>query len=217
MKELKYKAVIFDFDDTLVESRLAKWAQHKHVAKEFYNIDIQEEDLLKHWGKPFHILVKELYKNSDTLENMYGAIYSTKDRFPKKVYKESIDVVKKLLDKNIKVGVVSATTKEFLLEDLNKFGFPVDDFFIIQGANETDVHKPHPGVFSMMINKLEKEGINKKDIVYIGDSLDDLMASTGAGIDFIAVTTGLYSKNDFQGHGAKNIVNKLEKVLDKLI
>lgn len=217
MKELKYKAVIFDFDDTLVESRLAKWAQHKHVAKKFYNIDIQEEDLFKHWGKPFHVLVGELYKNSDTLENMYSAINSTKDDFPKRVYKESVDVIKKLIDKNIKVGVVSATTKEFLLEDLNKFGFPVDHFFIIQGADETLFHKPHPDVFLAMFDKLGKEGIRKNEIVYVGDSLDDLKASSGAGIDFIAITTGLYSEKDFLENGAKNVIDNIERVLEKLI
>jgi len=217
MERVKYKAVIFDFDDTLVKSRLAKWAQHKHVAKKFYNIDVKEEDLLKHWGKPFNILVGELYKHSDTLENMYKAVLSTKDHFPKKVYKESVNVIKQLLNKNIKVGVVSATTKEFLIEDLTKFGFPIGDFSIIQGADETLIHKPLPGVFLPMLSKLEKEGIRKNDIVYVGDSLDDLRASTEAGIDFIAVTTGLYSKKDFQENGAKTVIKEIQGVIAKLI
>ena len=38
MKIPKYKAVLFDFDDTLVESRIQKWNQHKDVAKKFYNV-----------------------------------------------------------------------------------------------------------------------------------------------------------------------------------
>ena len=46
MSESKYKIVIFDLDDTLLESRVAKWAQHTYVAKKFYNIDLTEKLIL---------------------------------------------------------------------------------------------------------------------------------------------------------------------------
>ncbi len=81
---MKYKAVIFDFDDTLVESRAVKWAQHKTVAKKFYNIELSDEDMRTHWGKPFTELVSVLYKNSDTFENTHETIRSTRDEFRKK-------------------------------------------------------------------------------------------------------------------------------------
>lgn len=209
--------VIFDFDDTLVESRVAKWKHHQYVAKKFYNIDVTEAELLKSWGKPLHILIGELYQNSDTLENMYTALISTKDDFQKKIYKESIDTVNKLLDQNIMVGVISATTKFFLIEDLKRFNFPIDRFSIIQGADETPAHKPDPDVFSPLFEKYLDKGIKKNEIVYIGDSVDDFKAATGAGIDFIAVTTGLYSNIDFKKLGAKTITKGIHEILDKVI
>jgi len=217
MAKNKYKMVIFDFDDTLVESRAAKWNQHKYVAKKFYNIDVTEEELLKQWGKPLNILVGELYQNSDTLENMYAALTSTKDDFQKKIYKESINTVNKLLENNIKVGVISATTKFFLIEDLKRFGFPIDKFSIIQGADETPVHKPNPDVFLPLFEKYLNKEIEKNEIVYIGDSIDDFKAATDAGIDFIAVTTGLYSDIDFKKLGAKNITKGIHEIINKVI
>ena len=213
----KYKAVIFDFDDTLVESRVSKWAHHKHVAKNFYNIELSDEDIRKHWGRPFDVLVAELYQNSDTLENMHKAIISVKKDFPKYPYKEAISTVQKLLDQNIKTGVVSATTTMFLIEDLTHLGFPVDSFSIIQGADKTKVHKPEAGVFLPLIEQMEKEGINKEDIVYIGDSLDDFKASTGAGLNFIALTTGLYSYEDFKNEGAETVMNSIEEILSEIL
>ena len=217
MSKPRYKAVIFDFDDTLVESRAQKWAQHKHVAKKFYNIDLKEEIILKHWGKPLPTLVAELYQNSDTPENMMNAAISTRKAFPKKPYKDSAKVVKQLVNNGIQVGILSAATARFIKEDLIEFDFPVGKLLTIQGAYETMVHKPNPGVFIPIFKKLKKESISQKDTVYVGDSLDDLQAAKRAGIDFIAVTTGLYSKEDFKKHEAKVIVKDIRSVIKFLI
>ncbi|MEX2052449.1 MAG: HAD-IA family hydrolase, partial [Candidatus Paceibacterota bacterium] len=210
------KAVIFDFDDTLVETIVAKWAQHKHVAKKFYNVDVTDDLLRLHWGKPLDKLIGEICNYSDTKENMIEAYNSTRNDFPKNPYPGSVKVTRCLIDKGFKVGVLSATTKRFLVEDLENYGFPTEEFICIQGAEETTVHKPHPDVFLPLLKKLEEEGIKKDEIVYIGDSLDDFRAARGAGINFIAVTTGLYSKKDFKKNGAKNITKEIREVIDFL-
>ena len=217
MPQPKYKAGIFDFDDTLVETRLIKWAHHKAVAKKFYNIDLQEETLFKHWGKPFPILLQELYQNSDTLENMIKANTSVRSDFRKKVYPGSVNAVTKLLDNGIKIGLLSAAASQFIIEDLKKLNFPLDRFSVIQGPNDTSVHKPDPQVFSPLLDKFGKEGMKKEEIVYVGDSLMDLQAAHGAGIDFIAVTTGLYSEADFKKHGAKVILKDIREIVKKII
>lgn len=213
---MKYKAVIFDFDDTLVESRLQKWAQHKHVAKKFYNIDLSDDDIRKHWGKPLNILISDLYQSSDTLEKMIEAIHSTRHDFMKKVYEGAPGLLKDLISKGIKIGVVSATNKYYLIEDLSLGGFPHEDFFIMQGSDEVVFHKPDPKVFQNALKNLENYGIKGKEILYVGDSIDDLKAAHGAGIDFIALTTGLYSKEDFEKAGAKVVLSDIRQLL-KLI
>src|SRR3990167_3035233 len=98
MLNKKIKAVIFDFDDTLVESRVLIWAQHKFVAKKFYNIILSDEELRKHWGKPIDLLITTLYKNSDTLENMYKAIFSVREDFLKQAYAGAPEILNKLLN-----------------------------------------------------------------------------------------------------------------------
>jgi phosphoglycolate phosphatase-like HAD superfamily hydrolase len=209
------KAVIFDFDDTLVEARLQKWAHHKHVGKKFYNIDVTDEELKKHWGKPIPVLMAELYKNSDTMENMYKALISVRDDFRKKVYPGSFGVISNLVNKGYVLGILSASNKKYIIEELEEHNFPMNKI-LIQGAEDTEVHKPDPGVFLLILEKLEKEGIMKEEIVYIGDSMMDFQAASGAGLDFIAVTTGLYSKENFEKAGATKIVDSIEKVLQYL-
>lgn len=211
---MKYKAVIFDYDDTLVESRPHKWAQHKHVAKKFYNKDFSDDDIREHYGKPFNQLVIDLYKDSDTPENIHKAIVSVRDDFLKKIHVGAIDILKTLLSHSMEVGVVSASNKEHLYEDLSRLGFPHEHFFIIQGSDEVGAHKPDPEVFLPTLNILHKKGIGKEHIVYVGDSMDDLHAAHGAGINFIAITTGLYNTEEFKKAGAKTILKDINELLD---
>ena len=213
----KHKAVIFDFDDTLVETRAIKWEHHKTVAKKFYNIELSDETLRNHYGKPFNILLKELYNDSDTIENMIKANQSLRDNFLKKVYEGSIDAVKSLIGNGLKIGILSATNKNFVMIDLVRLNFPISGIDVIQGADETSTNKPDPDVFIPILQKFSELGVKKKDIVYVGDSLDDLDAAHGAGIDFIAVTTGLYAENVFKERGAKVVINNIKEVIEKII
>jgi len=216
MSKPKYKAVIFDFDDTLVESRAQKWAQHIHIAKKFFDIDLTEEIIRKHWGKPIHVLAREIYQNKDSWENIHLILRGTRRNFPKKMYEKALDTVEKILDSGIKVGILSAATTLDVEDDLIRFDFPINRFTIIQGAEKTVVHKPDPDVFSPVFEELRKEGVEKNDIVYVGDSLDDFKGAKEAGIDFIAVTTGLYSQDDFKKNGAEVIITNINELLNKL-
>ena len=213
----KYKAVIFDFDDTLVESRAIKWAHHKHVAKKFYNVDITDEILNEHWGKPFPVLLKALYGDVDTVENMVKANAHTRDDFLKKVYPGSVEVVTKLLGQGVEIGLLSAAHKEFIILDLERLGFPKERFILIQDAQDTTVHKPDPRVFDPMLVILKERGIKKEEIIYVGDSMMDFEAARDAHLHFLAVTTGLYSRKDFERAGANMIVGNITQALDFLL
>jgi HAD superfamily hydrolase (TIGR01549 family) len=210
---MKYKAVIFDFDDTLVESRELKWAQHKLVAKKFYNIDLTDEDIRPHWGKPLDSLLKEIYRDSDVLEKMHESLMSVRDQFLKQAYPQALNLVKKLLESGVEVGIVSATHKKYLVDDLSRLGFPYEDFFVLQGSDEVSFHKPDPRVFDAVLEYLSKKEITKEEVLYVGDSMDDFLAATKAGINFIGITKGLYSKEDFQRAGAGMIVSSIEELL----
>jgi HAD superfamily hydrolase (TIGR01662 family) len=211
---MKYKAIIFDLDDTLLESRLVVWEHHKHVAKKFYNIDLTDEEIRKHWGKPLTQLIGHLYKNSDTVENMHNAVKSVREDFRKKIYPDAVDVIKKILEEGALVGVLSASNIDHIKEDLIRFNVPIDLFISIQGEEHTTAHKPDPNVFAPMLEKLSTKGIKKEEVLYVGDSLDDFRAASGAGVNFIGVTTGLFSKEDFEKEGAKILIPGIKELLD---
>ena len=208
----KYKAVIFDFDDTLVKSHVLKWAHHKEAAKRFYNLDITDEDIRKEWGKPFPVLVRNTYGNVGSVESIVKNIRSLDNEFLKEIQEDAPDILTRFLDTGIKISIVSAADAKYVNEDLLRLGFPLERFFMVQGCDDTNVHKPDPRVFDHMLEKFASIGIEKKDIVYVGDSVDDSEAAQGAGIDFIGIATGIFNADELKKKGAPIVLSHIREL-----
>lgn len=211
-----YQAIIFDLDDTLVQTHAVKWAHHKAVAKEFYQRDLSNEALAQHWGKPFDTMIVALHNGADSLENLRASYVSINHRFPKTVQAGALITVTSLLKSGYRLGVLSAMNRDAVIADLTELGFPVEQFLFIQGADDTAVHKPDPAVFTPALVKLAKLGIAPSRTLYVGDALADFYAARDAGLGFIGVTTGLVSPAEFTGAGAKFISN-LTSLLELLM
>lgn len=202
---MKYKAVLFDLDDTLLKTSVAKWAHHKAVAKQFYDIELTDEVLAKHWGMPFEPMMAIFYQNADTPENMLKANLSLEDQFPKELQEDSLNMIDALLKASVEVGVVTSILGHLAKKDLLRLGFPADKFFILQGADDEPAHKPDPKVFDKALKLLKAKGIAPKEVVYVGDALMDYYAARDAGIGFMGVTTGFVMQEQFEAEGAQAV------------
>jgi len=207
-----YKAIIFDLDDTLLKTSVVKWAHHKAVAKQFYNIDLGDDVLAKYWGMPFEPMMALFYQNSDTPENMLKANLSLEDQFPKQVQQDGAATINALLRMGVEVGVVTSILGHLAQKDLKRLDFPVEKFFILQGADDAPAHKPNPAVFDVALKLLKNKDILTSEVVYVGDALMDYYAAHRAGIGFIGITTGSITKEQFEAEGAQ-VVSSLAMLL----
>ena len=80
-----------------------------------------------------------------------------------------------------------------------------DLFEYVQTEEDTSHHKPDPQVFLPALHFLQQHQIQPHETLYVGDHLNDMRAATGAGLQFIGVTTGLISDAEFAEHGANAI------------
>ncbi|MFZ2260320.1 MAG: HAD hydrolase-like protein [Luteococcus japonicus] len=189
-------AVIFDMDDTLLATREVKWAHHKQVAREHYGIDLTDEVLARHWGEPFDLMIGHLYQHSASVEEMRAANQTSAHLFPKQAIPGAVDAVTTLLDRGLVVGVLTSMNTANALADLTRCGFPMDRLVFVQGADQTPHHKPDPRVFTSALEMLHARGIT--EVSYVGDALIDEQAALGAGLRFVAVTTGLATAEAFE-------------------
>jgi HAD superfamily hydrolase (TIGR01549 family) len=212
---MKYKAILFDLDDTLLKTYPVKWAQHKAAAKRFYGTTLTDDTIRQHWGKPTRDLVHAYYNTDDTTENKVANYRSLDSEFLKGLHDDSLKVLQHLSRHKVFTGLVTNATRETVLADLARVGLALDLFDLIQTFDDTHTYKPDPEVFEVMLRTLASNGISDH-ILYVGDDITDYHAASIAGIDFIGVTTGVRTKEDFEREGAKTVVSALSE-LPKLL
>lgn len=212
MAQPTIKAVIFDCDDTLIKTHQAKWRHFQAVAKDSYGIDLTEDVIREHWGKPYADIHRIYFQDSDTLENMLQAKLDREHEFPCELQPGALEVIRALRQKNIVLGVLSASSSRIVQPDLKRLGFDLADFTYIQTSEDTSVHKPYPAVFAPILSHLAASGI-EDGILYVGDAIRDYHAARDAGLGFIGVTTGLDTAAEFRSAGAPLIVANLNEIL----
>jgi HAD superfamily hydrolase (TIGR01549 family) len=198
---LDARAVIFDLDDTLLMTREVKWAHHKAVAERYYGIRLTDEELERHWGRPFDELITALYRASATVDEMRAANRALESQYLKPAAPGALDLVEHLLDRDVEVGVLTSANTSSAVADLDRTGFSVDRLRFVQGADASAVHKPDPGVFDAARTLLGQFGVEGDRIVYVGDAMMDLEAARGAGLGFVGVATGLVPGERFTREG----------------
>lgn len=208
---MHYKAVIFDMDDTLIKTWESKWAHYRLVGKLYYGLDVTDEQLSKHWGKPFPKLVSSIFGDVDLDEAIRNFLHHEAD-FPKPKHDAAVEAVRLLHAKGVALGVVTSMLTSVAENDMSR-EFSPGLFDFIQGADQTLAHKPDPLVFEPALRRLEEKGItDKKSILYVGDALSDFYAARDAGLAFAAVTTGFVDEVSFRDAGAEHILQSLARL-----
>jgi phosphoglycolate phosphatase-like HAD superfamily hydrolase len=210
-----YQAIIFDLDDTLVAAGPIKWAHHKAVAKEYFGRDLPDETLARYWGMPFDPMIELLHNHAATAKQLRPAYAATRSRFPKQPFPDAIITVQSFLKSGYYVGVLSAMNRDEVKDDLQQLGLPLTDFFLVQGAEDTTVHKPDPAVFAPALALLARRDIKAENVLYVGDALTDWAAASSAGLGFIGVTTGFTPAEDFARNNVPNLptISKVAELL----
>lgn len=209
MKAESIKAVFFDHDDTIVMSWEAKWEQHKFVAEKHFNIILTDEIMGQHYGKPFPELIKVLYQ-TDNPDPVFEILAQYREIYPKVVHPESASTLAALHSMGKLTGILTATTRAGLDYDLLTHGITPDLVDYTQTADESDFHKPNPRVFEPAIAWLAERHIKPNEVVYVGDSFNDMEAAVGAGLSYIGVETGLVTRDQFASRGAISIKSVAE-------
>jgi len=91
-----------------------------------------------------------------------------------------VDVIDKLIEKGIYIGIVTSRSAEEYDNFFAHLGLK-DKFELIVYASDTEKHKPHP---EPILKFLDLSKRDPKSAIYIGDTVYDRDAATSAGIDF---------------------------------
>lgn len=150
-------------------------------------------------------------------DRIYELIKEYKVRFSDKymtanthLYPETLPVLKALKEKGSRCCIVSTKTRSRINETLRKYAMEslID---LVVGMEDVDNAKPAPDGINRVCDHF---GLDKKDVLYIGDNTIDAKAAQNAGVAFAAVTTGTTSEPDFLPLPHVAIMKDLSDILD---
>ncbi len=175
-----YKAVIFDWDGTLVDTCGLILDAHNHVRK-YYDLPLWTmDDFLGQASKSAREYYPEIY--GDKAEEAQVVLYEFVAEHHLKYLKAMPHVVE-LCDtikaQNIPMALVSNKRHDFLHKEVDVMGWRAY-FSSIIGAGHAAKDKPAIDPLLMAMAKISAD-LKAADILYIGDTETDLLTAQNAG------------------------------------
>ncbi|MDO5126440.1 MAG: HAD family hydrolase [Eubacteriales bacterium] len=188
---MKYKGLIFDFDYTLGDGT--------DVITECFAYGLtglgykaeSRERIRFTIGMTLANAFKELTGNSDAdtileFERLYKEKADEVLVAGTIIYPFALEMLRSLNEQNVKFGIVSTKRHIRIQQIFDKYDLGSLPSVIV-GGDDVKEKKPSPEGLLLAINTL---GLQKSEVLYIGDHVIDAQAASSAGVDFAAVLTG---------------------------
>ncbi len=186
---MKYEAVIFDFDGTMLDGvRYHDMAFRETLAEIGINITIKDRhDMIGKTQKEiFSVILKERGKEAD-IEGLVRKKHEIVKSLLRKNAVPSpgiVEFIGKCRPAGIRIGLASATESDILEMVLEKFGI-IRHFGAIIGGEMISRGKPDP---EMIIKALERLDVEPRKAISIDDALSGIAAARKIGMFTIAYT-----------------------------
>lgn len=214
---MRYKAVVFDLDGTLLNTLEDLKDAVNAVLKERKMPERNLEEIRNFVGNGIAKLIqrsvpagtaeKETGEVLAAFREYYGAHCQDKTE----PYEGILELLSQLKKKGFFVAVVS-NKADFAVKELIPFYF--DDLIpVVMGENEAGgiPKKPAP---DMVWKALQALGCSREEAVYIGDSDVDVQTARNSKLDFIGVSWGFRGRDFLEKQGAEVIVDKPIEILE---
>ena len=210
------KAYIFDMDGTLVDS-LESIAYFANKALEKFGLKTIPVERYKHLaGNGAATLVKRMIKENNGDESLfekvsyeYNTTYDNDFLYLTKPYDGVLEMLSKLKSQGCKTAIISNkphSTAKKISDEL--FGDLIDVCF---GKRDGYPVKPDPESVNEIIGIL---GVDKKDCIYIGDTITDMETGKNAGLYTVGVLWGFRDEDEIKSGEPQKIINHPLQILD---
>lgn len=190
-----YKTVILDFDGTINDTSQGIYATFGAVLAHF-GVDAKNVDLREHIGPPLKYSYTRLVGENNCDEAIalhakkFAEIGAVKMSKP---YAGAVELLDGLYNSGKYVlGVASCKYQPHLIASLKTFGMQ-KYFTYVYAQTETRQYKEE--VLNALI---EENGLNRRECLMIGDTLNDINGARACGIDVVAVTYGFGKREELE-------------------
>ena len=207
-----YSVYLFDFDGTIVDS-FESMVYIFLTALEKFGLKADESEVLQFSRQP---ISKTFFDKGGKKEDMrdffdvtIGLLNEEINLYKNKLFDDTLPCINALKAKGHKVGIVTSNSNEHVKDILVHLNVDPNIFDVIVGFEATDAHKPEAGP---VLKGLELLGIepNVNNVVYVGDSLDDVLCAKNAKVDPLLIER----HNEYSDYKENKIESLMELIND---
>lgn len=209
------RAVIFDLDGTLVSFNFDVRGSRKALLEELasrgfevsgYDLTLPTQEILD--GARRQIAAGEVQEDYKTVRN---ALYLILDAFevegslksvPFRDTKETLDELKR---RKVRLAVVTNSGRTATMGLLGRSGM-IDYFEFVLTRDDVEYLKPNPDGLLRAVSRLS---LPAPSILFVGDSVLDILAAKRAGLKVVSVATGNYSAERLKAEGADIVLPRI--------
>ena len=125
-------------------------------------------------------------------------------------YTGMIETLEKLQSKGILLAVATNKPHELLPNLMQRF-FPTIKWVAVLGNRKETPIKPHPQI---VYDILEVSQVDKKEILYIGDTATDMETAQNAGATKVGALWGFRTREELEQAHADYIIEKPEEIIN---
>jgi HAD superfamily hydrolase (TIGR01509 family) len=210
------KAIIFDVDGTLVDTRdfhIDSWIK----AFKKFGVDVSVERVQSQFGRRAVEIARDLLPEdekqyAEAVAKEKRALYSSYLPLVKP-YSKVRELLNILHEKGIKVALATSTVRMEANYYVNMLSAN-DLIGAVVTAEDIKYSKPDPEIFLTAAKKL---GVEPAVCAGIGDSPHDMAAAKAAGMTTIGVLTGGYDDETLREAGADEVYPSVDAIFSKIV
>lgn len=185
MDNKKYKLIVFDFDGTLVDSftDIGLSVNHALSVLGFPELPLEEyKNLVGHGMRNLCLsaLPDGAKDKADELVKIYNGYYLEHCLDHARAFDWVVPRLKRIKESGAATAVLS-NKPDHQLKRMASHIFKGEYFDLVQGQLEGIPIKPAPDALNIIIDKF---GVSKSDVLYVGDMEVDRALAENAGVDF---------------------------------
>jgi phosphoglycolate phosphatase len=204
------RGIIFDLDGTLIEAYEAIYLGLKEAFRYFSKKIFPFADLKKYLKVDLEATMSQFFTPEEALESIpimrkkYEEVYLDKTHFLDGA-REALEI---LHSKGILLGVASNKFGRFSRGALRHLEV-LDYFKSVVGAGDVPRNKPFPDMIHAVLREM---GLSPDKVVFVGDTITDVVTAKQAGVDAYALPTGFHSKIELSEKKPKRILKNLKEL-----
>jgi pyrophosphatase PpaX len=207
----RISCVIFDIDGTLTRTNELIFATFNHVARKYLHRTFQPAEIVAMFGPPEEGALAPLFKQEDLPRIMdeLCEYYRAHHTAMAELHPGIEEVLEFLKSRDVRLAVFTGKgrrTTDITLEILGVAGY----FDLIVSGNDVVKHKPDPEGILKVIREFS---LKPEEVLMVGDSLGDIKASRGAGVNMAAVLWDSYDSERVRGAGAHYVFDEVAELL----